>query len=145
MTTPEKILIQPHSYGPDLYPVPVTLVTCENQAQSNIISIRWTGVMCSNPPSVYISVRPERYSYGLIRTSPVVAECRQHLFCDLQQVVALGTHHAFIGEVKHQMIDSDCFDGNTILFSKIRPIDYAPYHYAHMTDPVARFGQFWMR
>jgi flavin reductase (DIM6/NTAB) family NADH-FMN oxidoreductase RutF len=190
MTTPEKILIQPHSYGPDLYPVPVTLVTCENQSQPNIISICWTGVMCSNPPIVYISVRPERYSYGLIRTSekfvinipsgdmvetvdlcgkcsgrntdkfekfnltraypiagypPVVAECRQHLFCDLQQVVALGTHHAFIGEVKHQMIDSDCLDGNTILFSKIRPIAYAPYHYAHMTDPVARFGQFRMR
>jgi hypothetical protein len=52
METSEKIIIRPHSYGPDLYPVAVTLVTCEDKIIPNIISICWTGVMCSGPPIV---------------------------------------------------------------------------------------------
>ena len=49
-----------------LYPVPVALVTCYNENKTNIITISWTGIMCSNPPTIYISVRPERYSYKLL-------------------------------------------------------------------------------
>ena len=33
----------------------------------NIITVAWTGTVCTNPPMVYISVRPERYSYDIIR------------------------------------------------------------------------------
>ena len=69
MTSSEKIKVQSHSYGPDLYPVPVLLVSCEAGGIANIIPICWTGVMCSDPPVVYISVRPERFSYRLISGS----------------------------------------------------------------------------
>lgn len=50
-----------------LNPVPVVMVTCSDPAgKPNIITIAWTGTVCSDPPMVSISVRPERYSHGLI-------------------------------------------------------------------------------
>lgn len=55
--------------GNMLYPLPVVLVSCGNKEVYNLITIAWTGTVCTNPPMVYISVRPERYSYNLIRSN----------------------------------------------------------------------------
>lgn len=52
-----------------LYPLPVVLVSCGDSQKSNIITIAWTGTICTNPPMLYISVRPERFSYQLIKSS----------------------------------------------------------------------------
>ena len=52
-----------------LYPVPVTLVTCSDGTRTNVITISWTGILASHPPIIYISVRPERYSYGIFKRS----------------------------------------------------------------------------
>jgi len=52
----------------DLFPVPVVLVTCiDKKGRPNIITLAWAGVVCSEPPMVSISIRPQRYSYGLIK------------------------------------------------------------------------------
>lgn len=54
--------------GNMLYPLPVVMVSvCGNNGESNIITIAWAGTVCTNPPMVSISVRPERYSYGMLR------------------------------------------------------------------------------
>ncbi|MBI5208107.1 MAG: flavin reductase family protein [Candidatus Firestonebacteria bacterium] len=55
--------------GTVLSPVPAVLVSCGGTGGwiSNIITIAWTGVVCSNPPILSISIRPERYSYEIIR------------------------------------------------------------------------------
>lgn len=50
-----------------VYPLPALLVTCGDFDNANIITIAWAGTICTNPPMLYISVRPERYSYDLIR------------------------------------------------------------------------------
>jgi flavin reductase (DIM6/NTAB) family NADH-FMN oxidoreductase RutF len=50
-----------------LRPVPLVLVTCGHGEQANIITIAWTGIVCSNPPMMGIGVRPNRYSHGLIQ------------------------------------------------------------------------------
>lgn len=50
-----------------LNPLPAVLVSCGNQIKSNLITVAWTGTICTNPPMLYISVRPERFSYGMIR------------------------------------------------------------------------------
>ncbi len=50
-------------------PVPPTLVTCEADGVKNIFTVAWTGVLCTQPPVTYISVRPERYSYEIISKS----------------------------------------------------------------------------
>ena len=48
--------------GALLAPVPPVLVSCGTMEKPNIITIAWTGTICSDPPMVSISVRPERYS-----------------------------------------------------------------------------------
>jgi flavin reductase (DIM6/NTAB) family NADH-FMN oxidoreductase RutF len=56
--------------GTLLYPAPVVLVTCGDiQGVKNIITIAWAGTVSSEPVMVSISVRPERYSYNLIKES----------------------------------------------------------------------------
>ena len=53
--------------GTFIYPIPAVLVTSGDMVKSNILTVAWTGIINTNPATVYISVRPERYSYNLIR------------------------------------------------------------------------------
>lgn len=54
--------------GNMLYPLPAVLVTVRDKAgNDNVLTIGWTGTVCSDPAMVSISVRPERYSYHMIR------------------------------------------------------------------------------
>lgn len=53
--------------GALLSPLPTALVTCGDREEYNVLTIAWTGIACTNPPMTYISVRPQRHSYGLLR------------------------------------------------------------------------------
>ena len=54
--------------GNMLYPIPAVMVSCGIPGEKpNIITVAWTGTVCSDPAMVYISVRPERYSYDIIK------------------------------------------------------------------------------
>ena len=68
--------------GNMLYPLPAVMVSCQCkdtvdpsctnpalQGKPNIITVAWAGTVCTNPPMVSISVRPERYSYHMIESS----------------------------------------------------------------------------
>lgn len=56
--------------GNMLSPLPAVMVSVGNkQGETNIITVAWTGTICTNPAMVYISVRPERYSYQMIKES----------------------------------------------------------------------------
>lgn len=55
--------------GTLLAPVPPVLVSCGTLEKPNLFTVAWTGIVCSDPPQTYISVRKERYSYGLIKES----------------------------------------------------------------------------
>lgn len=56
--------------GNMLYPLPAVMVsTGDKEGNTNIITIAWTGTICTNPAMVYISVRPERYSYQMLKDS----------------------------------------------------------------------------
>lgn len=60
-----KISFKP---GNMLYPLPVVMVSvADRNGNSNIITVAWAGTICSNPPMVSISVRPERHSYHMIK------------------------------------------------------------------------------
>ena len=50
-------------------PVPPALVSCGTLEAPNVLTVAWTGMLQSQPPKTYISVRPERYSHGLITES----------------------------------------------------------------------------
>ena len=53
--------------GNFLYPLPAVMVSCGTMEKSNIITVAWTGILNTNPAMVYISVRPTRYSYNIIK------------------------------------------------------------------------------
>ncbi len=54
--------------GNMLYPLPAVMVSCgSNLEEYNIITISWTGTINTDPPMLYISVRPERHSYNIIK------------------------------------------------------------------------------
>lgn len=60
-----KIIRKPETI---LYPLPAVMVSCGSTPEEyNIITISWTGTINSDPPMLYISVRPERHSYDIIK------------------------------------------------------------------------------
>lgn len=59
-----KVMWKPGTF---LYPIPAVMVSCGTMEKSNIITVAWTGILNTNPAMVYISVRPTRYSYQLIK------------------------------------------------------------------------------
>lgn len=65
MNLMEKELWKP---GNMLYPLPVVMVSVtDGEGHDNIITVAWTGTVCSDPPMLSISVRPERYSYFMLK------------------------------------------------------------------------------
>ena len=55
--------------GALLAPVPTAMVTCSDGERDNVLTIGWTGILCTHPPKTYISVRPSRHSYEMIKKS----------------------------------------------------------------------------
>lgn len=54
--------------GNMLYPLPAVMVSAaDKEGNANILTVAWTGTICSDPAMLYISVRPERYSYHMIQ------------------------------------------------------------------------------
>jgi flavin reductase (DIM6/NTAB) family NADH-FMN oxidoreductase RutF len=71
MAKRERIEKQSWKPGNVLYPAPPALVSCggAQKWKPNLITIAWAGNVCSDPPMLSISVRPERYSHEIIRTT----------------------------------------------------------------------------
>ena len=55
--------------GTFIYPIPAVMVSCGEMEDSNILTVAWTGILNTNPAKVYISVRPERFSYEIIKST----------------------------------------------------------------------------
>lgn len=54
--------------GTLIYPLPAVLVSCGEEPEAyNLLTVAWTGTVCTDPPMCYISVRPERHSYEILR------------------------------------------------------------------------------
>ncbi len=61
----EKVVWKP---GTMIYPLPAVMVSCgKHPGEYNIITVAWTGTICSDPPMCYISIRPSRHSYDIIK------------------------------------------------------------------------------
>jgi len=58
-----KVIWKPGTF---IYPLPVVMVSCGDMEKSNIITVAWTGIINSDKPMCYISVRKERYSHKII-------------------------------------------------------------------------------
>ena len=93
--------------GTILAPVPPVLVSCGTLESCNVLTIGWTGIINTHPPMTYISVRPSRYSYDIIKNNgefvinlTTSAMCKEVDFCgvrsgkDLNKIEKCGFHLA---------------------------------------------------
>lgn len=55
--------------GALLSPAPAALVSCASGDKQNVLTVAWCGITCTHPAMTYVSIRPERYSYTLIKES----------------------------------------------------------------------------
>ena len=101
-----------------LAPVPAALVTCGTIEQPNVLTIGWTGIVCTRPPMTYISVRPERHSHDIIKESgefvinlTTSAMCRETDFCGVKsgkntdKLSACGFHTVPASQVSAPLIE----------------------------------------
>ena len=131
--------------GNMLYPVPAVMVSCKRPGEkANIITIAWAGTVCSDPVMLSVSIRPERYSYDIIKETgefvvnlvsteltracdwcgvksgrdvgkfkemklteyksefmeaPAIEESPVNIYCKVDRIEKLGSHHMFIATV----------------------------------------------
>lgn len=184
------VIINKITKGPStvLFPVPTVLVTSRReQGEPDIITIAWTGIMNSEPPLVYISVRPVgRHSYRLIKESgefvinipsagqasvvdycgmvtggkvnkfketgltpapalhvkaPLIAECPVNVECRVKQVIPLGSHDVFIGEVLAVHYNKDVLDKKGRPdFEAMQPYGYCSGEYRLISKKIGYYG-----
>jgi flavin reductase (DIM6/NTAB) family NADH-FMN oxidoreductase RutF len=169
-----------------LSPTPVVLVGCAHgKLGMNVLTIAWTGVDCSDPPVVHVSIRPSRFSHRIIRESgcftvnvptrdllrqvdlcgvlsgrdgdkfarvgltplkaqsveaPLVGECPVNFECRLLQVVPLGAHDMFIGEVVARHADASLVKNGRVDFGKLPLIVYVNGEYWSLGERLGAHG-----
>ncbi len=169
-----------------LAPVPVVLVGCRHEELgSNLLTIAWCGVDCSDPPIIHISIRPSRHSYRMIKESgsftvnfptcdlihevdlcglisgkdgdkfersgltpskaraiaaPIVAECPVNIECVVRDVISLGVHDMFLGEVVAKTADPFCVTKGKVDFTKLPLIAYCNGEYWSLGEKIGRYG-----
>ena len=154
--------------GALLAPVPPVLVSCGTAEKPNALTIGWSGIINTIPPKTYISVRPERFSYNLIKDSgefvinlapdklakcgltvepavnlsaPAIAQCPINLECKVTDVIPLGTHHMFIADIVGVNVDESLLDKNGRLdMSKAHLLAYAHGEYFSLGKKLGSFG-----
>lgn len=172
--------------GTLLYPLPAVLVSCGDSERSNLMTAAWTGTVCTNPAMLYVSIRPERYSYGIIRERgeftvnlttaamaratdycgvksgrdtdkwagsglhpvpgvgvgcPAVEESPVSIECRLRQVIPLGSHDMFLGEVVDVLADGRYMDADGRFdLAKAGLMNYSHGHYYCQGRPLGHFG-----
>lgn len=77
--------------GTLMAPLPPVLVSCGTMEKPNVMTAAWTGVLCSDPTLVYVSLRPSRYSHEIISQTkefvinlPTVALAKQVDICGVK-------------------------------------------------------------
>ncbi len=55
--------------GTLLAPLPAVMISCGTVEKANVMTAAWTGILCTKPPMTYVSIRPSRHSYGIIKES----------------------------------------------------------------------------
>lgn len=154
----EKVVAGKEYWKPGnmLYPLPAIMASCMRPGgRANIITLAWAGTVCSDPAMVSVSIRPERYSYGIIKDTrefvinlvnrelvfaadycgvksgrevdkfedlgltpfdsqhikaPGIAESPVSLECRVRDILPLGSHDMFLGEVLGVTVDKAYMD-----------------------------------
>ena len=133
--------------GTLIYPLPAVLVSCgSDESEYNILTVAWTGTICTNPPMCYISVRPEQMKLTpgkcsvvnapLIEESPLCIECR------VKEIVSLGSHDMFISDVVNIRADDRHLNRETgkLELAEANPLVYVHGGYYNLGEKIGKFG-----
>lgn len=173
--------------GNMLYPVPSVMVSCKREEEKpNIITVAWASTSCSSPAMISISIRPERYSYQIIKETgefvvnlvteelvyaadycgvksgrdldkfeqmkltplesktvkaPGISESPVNIECKVVQIIPLGSHDLFIGEVTGVTVDDRYLDENgTFRLSDAGLAVYSHGEYYGLGKKIGKFG-----
>ncbi len=174
--------------GTILGPVPAVMVSCGDfeKGEKNIITIAWTGTINSDPAMLYISVRPSRYSYEIIKRTgefavnlttealtfaadwcgvksgrdydkfgemnltaakgyfsgcPIIEESPVSIECSVRDIIPLGSHHMFLGEILGVSVDSRYIDKNgRFCCEDTKPVCYSHGEYYGLGKYIGKFG-----
>ncbi len=169
-------------------PVPAVLVSCGDKPENyNMLTVAWTGTICSEPAMAYVSIRPERHSYEIIKrtgefvinlttealaeatdwcgvrsgrnfdkfkecgltadksavvAAPSIVESPISIECRVKQIIPLGSHDMFIGEVVNVAVDEQYLDAETgkLDVEKMRLLAYAHGAYFALGEKIGTFG-----
>ena len=126
-----------------LNPEPPVLVSCGGLENPNLITIGWTGTICTQPSMVSISVRPERFSHHLIQESGQFAINlpTEALECKVTQRIPLGSHDLFLAEVVACDVDESLLDETgKLCLDKAKLIVYSHGEYLALGKKLGTFG-----
>ena len=136
--------------GTMIYPLPAVLVGCGDAPDNwNLLTVAWTGTVCTAPPMCYVSVRPERHSHALIaRTGEftinltTAAMARAVDECRVRQILPLGSHDMFLAEVVNVLVDDRYIDSATGRFDLERAglVAYSHGEYFRLGELIGHFG-----
>ena len=150
--------------GTMIYPLPAVLVSCGSIPEDyNLITVAWTGTICSNPPMCYISVRPERHSdwcgvrsgkdynkfqeMGLtpqkasVVSCPIVEESPLCIECKVKEVISLGSHDMFVADVVNVKADEKYLDSTGKWdLANSNPLVYLHGGYYKLGEKIGKFG-----
>ena len=120
--------------GTLMAPLPAALVTCGSGDGRNVLTAAWTGIVNTRPPMAYVSIRPERHSYAIIKetgefvinlttskmaretdlcgmkSGAVILQCPVSLECKVRIANDLGSHTMFIAVITGMSVDERYVD-----------------------------------
>ena len=94
-----------------LAPLPAVMVTCEHDGHANVFTAAWCGIVSTHPPRVYVSIRPTRHSYAIIRDS-------REFVLNLTPA-ALAKTCDYVGTVTGRCVDKFAKTGLTLIPSSV--------------------------
>lgn len=173
--------------GNMLNPTPVVMVSCQREGEKpNIITLAWAGTICSDPPMLSISIRPERHSYDIIKETgefavnlvseelafatdycgvrsgrdvdkfremdlkpaklthiacPGIANSPAIIECRVKDIIPLGTHDMFLGEILGVSVDSQYMDDKNVFhINDAGLVAYSHGEYLKLGKKLGKFG-----
>ena len=145
--------------GTMIYPLPAVLVSCGSTPEEyNILTIAWTGTICTNPPMCYISVRPERHSYDIIKrnmefvinlTTKDMARATDWCgvrsgkdYNKFEEMHLTPGHDMFIADVVNVRADTRNLNPETgkLELAETNPLVYVHGGYYELGEKIGKFG-----
>ena len=145
--------------GNMVYPVPAMLVSCgATPEEYNVFTASWVGTICSDPAMCYVSIRPSRHSYDIVKrnmaftlnlSTEQLAQATDWCgvrsgrdYNKFEEIVHLGSHDMFIADVVNVLADQRYIDSQTGEFDlkKARLIAYSHGEYFKLGERIGKFG-----